>query len=242
MVEWSLDVAALPERPPTHIQESYSSLFLLDDGGNDTSFRLHPNGLCLVGLAPGHAAHCEHAGGSGGDQPGAAGQGAPTGHDVMLLDSAADGVQGARAQQAQPGEDGSQQQQGILPPSAQQQSGGDARLALAPKLLQAELSVGGAEYVLRCGVRGLLVELNARLQRLAGRELLRALEDGYLAILELRAAEAQQLAGRCLSEERYRQRLAEKGQGQEAAQQARPPQQQQQQQAAVQATPAPEAS
>lgn len=72
--------------------------------------------------------------------------------------------------------------------------------------------------------------------------LCRALEDGYLAILELRAAEAQQLAGRCLSEERYRQRLAEKGQGQEAAQQARPPQQQQQQQAAVQATPAPEAS
>ena len=158
MVEWSLDVAALPERPPTHIQESYSSLFLLDDGGNDTSFRLHPNGLCLVGLAPGHAAHCEHAGGSGGDQPGAAGQGAPTGQDVMLLDSAADGVQGARAQQAQPGEDGSQQQQGILPPSAQQQSGGDARLALAPKLLQAEFRKG----------RGPLLQPDTILGRQAG--------------------------------------------------------------------------
>jgi hypothetical protein len=29
------------------------------------------------------------------------------------------------------------------------------------------------------------------------------LEDGYLAILEVRAAEAQQLARRCLTEEQY---------------------------------------
>lgn len=130
--------------------------------------------------------------------------------------------------------------------------------------------------MLRCGVRGLLIELNERLQGLQGEALLRwafllgfavrseeqqhqhqcsssrwcgdvtpscprvqpavpsacycvpcystshccfstcrELERSYLAILDVRAAEAAHLAGRCLSEEQYRQRQVEQQQAQQ---------------------------
>lgn len=133
MVEWQLDVESLPERPLTHIQENYSCLYQPGDGGNDLLFRLHPNGLCLVGLAPSHPALQAVAAGDGsGSQPSAPEP--ATGSDPN------DGGQSAV------GGIGDEQQQGAAPPAAssqEQQPGcSDALLHVAQKLLQAEFRKG----------------------------------------------------------------------------------------------------
>ena len=54
-MEWQLDLE-LPPQPRTHVQQSFRSLYLLDGAGGDLTLHLHPNGLCLVALAPSHAA------------------------------------------------------------------------------------------------------------------------------------------------------------------------------------------
>ncbi|KAI3434958.1 hypothetical protein D9Q98_003012 [Chlorella vulgaris] len=226
-MEWQLDVE-LPAHPKTHIEETYNCCYKLVENGNDLSYRLHPNGLCLIGLAPEHAA-LRIKGGGGESQPGqppalsTAGPGA---------DSASAGSvpqDGSQPAQLAGGDAANQQQQdgaALSEAAAQRREGNDARLVLTEKLVQAEfrkgrgpllqvesvlgrLFCGGTEHVLRCGVRGLLVELNTQLPDARGRELLSALEDGYLAILDVKAAEAQQLLQGCLTLDQYMQQRQE---------------------------------
>lgn len=151
-MQWELDVP-LPAVPPTHIEENYRSLYALDAGdtpGNDLALRLHPNGLCVVALAPSHAAlAASHgSGGSGGEQqaapdhPAAAQQ-----HGVQPPAAEAAPAAGAAAAPA-PGGAGGQQGAGAAGGERQQaaaraaDSSAAAQLALAPKLLQAEFRKG----------------------------------------------------------------------------------------------------
>ncbi|KAL4435644.1 hypothetical protein ABPG77_002607 [Micractinium sp. CCAP 211/92] len=244
MVEWELDVP-LPAVPPTHIEENYRSLYAVGAGGtpgNDLALRLHPNGLCVITLAPSHAGLAASRGGgaiSGEQQAAAEATGQQAGDQQPEAQQAAAAAAkagvSAEGQQSGAARTTAEQQQQQQQQQPQQQRSGPkaaaARLELAPKLLQAQfrrgrgpllqaetvlgrqapwlgflrLTAGGAAYVLRCCCRGLLVELNSRLEGLQGPELLRALRESYLAIVEPRAVDVAQLAASCLSEELYRQ-------------------------------------
>lgn len=180
---WTLDVELPPDGPLPHEQAAYRTLYACAADGNDVALRFHPNGLCVVCLAPSHVSLQDSS--SGGDDGGAAGA------------AAGAATAGAAAPQAAAAGDSSAPQPApsaasdAAPPPA-------ARLALSPKLLGAtfrkgrgpllmpdsilgRLSVGrgggcgggAAEVVLRAGVRGLLVDLNNRLGELRGAELLR---------------------------------------------------------------------
>ena len=84
----------LPPTPPTHIQSNYSIYYVANVGGiegNDQSIYVHPNGLAVVGVAPGHAALAEatHPGpqptnaACGADSSaGTSGLGAPSGREA----------------------------------------------------------------------------------------------------------------------------------------------------------------
>jgi hypothetical protein len=141
MVEWQLDVDKLPERPLTHIQENYSCFYQLgDDGGNELSFRLHPNGLCLVGLAPYHAALQAAAAVCGSARSPAADPSAAAEPAAVMNVKGGDGEQQAGVVACDAG------QQGAAPAAAssvqQQVDGGDVRVQMAQKLLQAEFRKG----------------------------------------------------------------------------------------------------
>lgn len=177
---WTLDVDLPPQGPPPHEQEAYRTLYACAADGNDAALRFHPNGLCVVCLAPSHAALKDS---SSGDD------GASASQDAEGPEAAA--AAGAAPQAAADGDSSAP------PPAAAASVSApppQARLALSPKLLGAtfrkgrgpllmpdsilgRLSVGsgggGAEVVLRAGVRGLLVDLNNRLGELRGAELLR---------------------------------------------------------------------
>ena len=88
MVEWQLDVE-LPPLPPTHLEASFSSLSI--DG--DLLLRLHPNGLCLVALAPTHPALRApgDAGGGGEAAAAAAAEAEPRGGQEATVQQAASG-------------------------------------------------------------------------------------------------------------------------------------------------------
>lgn len=81
----------LPPRPPTHIQSNYSTYYVADVGGiqgNDQSIYVHPNGLAVVGVAPGHAAVAAHL----ASQP----ANTPCGADSSALDPSALGPSGGQ--------------------------------------------------------------------------------------------------------------------------------------------------
>lgn len=66
-----LEEGPLPDVPETHIQLNYTRLYAPDVGelaGNDQYLYIHGNGLCVVGLAPGHAAFAS-LDKLGGEQP-----------------------------------------------------------------------------------------------------------------------------------------------------------------------------
>lgn len=169
MVAWELDVP-LPAVPPTHVDENYRSLYAIDaDGtpGNDLALRLHPNGLCVVTLAPSHAALAAACDAPSGSDEGQAEQQAaqPAAAAEEERQSTAAGS-GAEQQQQQP----HKQETGVRACG----SGPAARLALAPKLLQAEFRKG----------RGPLLQADTVLGRQApSTEPLEALQCSFNAAL-----------------------------------------------------------
>lgn len=162
-LEWSLDVQLPPGGPPSHL-DAYKSLYSLGEAGNDLALHLHPNGLCVVTLAPSHAA-LQPGGGGGGDLPPAAAT-VQDGAAVQLTancDAAAQQAASAAAEAAveaagtaaMAGAAGAEQ-----PAAAQQAAQGAARLALSPKLLHADFRKGRGPLLQpdtvcgRCGQQG----------------------------------------------------------------------------------------
>ena len=147
MEAWQLDVE-LPAIPPTHLDEAYSSHYALDvDGisGNDLVMRLHPNGLCVVALAPSHAARRQPAATAGGGSSRVAGGGAEPGAVAAASAAEADVPSGIDGDA-----EGAQQQTAAQQPSAagcSQQQGGGARLVLGQRLLQAEFRKGRGPWL-----------------------------------------------------------------------------------------------
>ena len=156
MDEWELDVE-LPAIPPTHLDEGYTSLYALDVGGtagNDLVMRLHPNGLCVIALAPSHAALRQpSAAGGGGGSSSQAAQGGGSSATAATNASGAGGPQrdaeaaqqpaAAPAAGQQPAAQQQQQQPAAVAVDNSQQAGGEgARLVLGQKLLQAEMRKG----------------------------------------------------------------------------------------------------
>jgi hypothetical protein len=142
-MEWQLDVE-LPAHPKTHIEETYNCCYKLVENGNDLSYRLHPNGLCLIGLAPEHAALRINGGGGESQtvQPPAlstAGPGADSASAGRVLQD------GSQPAQRAGGDAANQQQQdgaALSEAAAQRRDGSDARLVLTEKLVQAEFRKG----------------------------------------------------------------------------------------------------
>lgn len=156
MVQWELDVP-LPAVPPTHIEENYRSLYAVGAGGthgNDLALRLHPNGLCVITLAPSHAALAASRGGGAisGEQQAAAkatgqqaGDQQPEAQQAAAATAAEAGVSAEGQQSGAAGTTAEQQQHQQQQQPQQQRSGpkaAAARLELAPKLLQAQFRRG----------------------------------------------------------------------------------------------------
>ena len=143
MEGWQLDVE-LPACPPTHLEEAYSSHYALDvDGivGNDLVMRLHPNGLCVVALAPSHPALRQPAatgfGSSSRTAGGAAEPAAAASAAAPPVPSATNG-----------GAEGAQQTAAQQPPAAgSPPPSGGARLVLGQRLLQAEFRKGRGPWM-----------------------------------------------------------------------------------------------
>ena len=146
-LEWSLDVQLPQGGPPSHL-DAYKSFYSLGDAGNDLALRLHPNGLCVVTLAPSHAALRLGGGAAAAappaaslEQDAAAEAPAEDGNGAAQQTTAAAAAAAAAAARdaagtATAGAAGAEQA------AAAQAAQGTARLALGPKLLQAEFRKG----------------------------------------------------------------------------------------------------
>lgn len=135
-VEWQLDVELPADRPRSHVESSYTSYYTTDAAGNDVALRLHPNGLCVITLAPTHAALRAGSGSGGGGA--AAGAAAAGSGDAACV--------GAVAAPPRSAEEGPGQQTAAQAAAAgsaaPQAAAAAARVAFGPKLLQAEFRKG----------------------------------------------------------------------------------------------------
>ena len=145
MEEWQLDVE-LPAIPPSHLEEAYSSHYALDvDGiaGNDLVMRLHPNGLCVVALAPSHAALRQPAATVGGSSSRTAGGAAEPASAASESEAGLPAPSGINVDA-----EGVQQTAAQQPPAASgPRLSGGARLVLGQRLLQAEFRKGRGPWM-----------------------------------------------------------------------------------------------
>lgn len=140
MAAYQLD-DPLPSPPPCNVEQSYERWFQPDvDGtpGNDQFLYLHPNGLCLVGVAPAHAAlrPPQPAGGEAGASTAA---GAAAAEPVQVDAGAAAAAAATQpAEQPAAGASGSE-------PAAPAAAAGSAAAAAAGSPLQQDGGEGAAE-------------------------------------------------------------------------------------------------
>ncbi|XP_047079053.1 protein Abitram-like [Lolium rigidum] len=161
------DAGSLPATPPSAVEANFARYFVADylNPGHDQYVYRHPNGLCVVGLAPAHAALKEEGGITAVD------------FNVGKTDRSEIKVTGKRKRNAQ-----HLQENSVL------------------------CKVGAADksFVVRCCVKGSLLEVNDRLIKQPNLLNTSADREGYIAIFMPKPADWLKIKDKFLSFEDYK--------------------------------------
>lgn len=187
---------AFPPRPPSYLEQNYTTHVFRDvagAAGNDILAAAHPNGIAFLALATCHAALRQAGLGDAGHAANDASSPARLVFDLPQPAERGGGGRGGRGGGG--GGRGGAHRKG--------KNGRASDIFLVPGQIVARLRCGGGcgesggcggedgqqEWVLASPLRGRLVEANAALEGMEGVELLTALRDGYLAVLEVKTGE-----------------------------------------------------
>ncbi|KAF8030370.1 hypothetical protein BT93_E2724 [Corymbia citriodora subsp. variegata] len=167
------DVRNLPLAPPSAVEVNFVAYFAPDfmKPGHDHYVYRHPNGLCVVGLAPTHVAFRDEGGVTGVD------------FNVGKSDRSAIKVTGKRKKNAQHFESNT---------------------------MLCKVCTKSDSYVVRCCVKGSLLEVNERLIKQPNLLNSSADREGYIAIIMPRPADWLKVKATLLGLEEYK-RLKEQG-------------------------------
>ncbi|KAJ4702180.1 Protein Simiate [Melia azedarach] len=160
------NVHDLPLTPPSAVDSNFVAYFAPDfmKAGHDQYVYRHANGLCVIGLAPTHAAFKDEAGISAVD------------FNVGKSDRSGFKVTGKRKKNAQHFE---------------------SNTALC------KVCTNNASYIVRCCVKGSLLEVNNRLIKQPGLLNSSAGREGYIAIIMPKPADWLKIKSSLLSLEEY---------------------------------------
>ncbi|CAL1355501.1 unnamed protein product [Linum trigynum] len=160
------DPENLPATPPSAVETNFVSYFAPDftKPGHDQYVYRHANGLCVVGLAPGHLAFKDEGGITAVD------------FNVGKSDRSGMKVTGKRKKNAQHFE---------------------SNTAIC------KVSTKGDSYIVRCCVKGSLLEVNDRLIKQPGLLNSSADREGYVAIMMPRPADWLKVKASLMSGEEY---------------------------------------
>ncbi|XP_047078849.1 protein Abitram-like [Lolium rigidum] len=161
------DAGSLPATPPSAVEANFARYFVADylNPGHDQYVYRHPNGLCVVGLAPAHAALKEEGGITAVD------------FNVGKTDRSEIKVTGKRKRNAQ-----HLQENSVL-----------CKVAATDK-----------SFVVRCCVKGSLLEVNDRLIKQPNLLNTSADREGYIAIFMPKPADWLKIKDKFLSFEDYK--------------------------------------
>ncbi|KAJ1277578.1 hypothetical protein BS78_04G015100 [Paspalum vaginatum] len=160
------DLADLPPSPPSAVEANFARYFVADylNPGHDQYVYRHPNGLCVVGIAPSHIAFKE---------------GGITAVDfnVGKSDRSEMKVTGKRKRNAQ---------------------------HLQENSALCKVCVNDKSFIVRCCVKGPLLEINDRLIKQPDLLNTAADREGYIAIFQPKPADWLKIKDKFLSYEDYR--------------------------------------
>ncbi|KAK2974892.1 hypothetical protein RJ640_020807 [Escallonia rubra] len=161
------DVANLPSTPPSAIESNFITYFAPDfiKPGHDQYVHRHANGLCVIGLAPGHVAFKENEGVTSVD------------FNVGKSDRSGIKVTGKRKRNAQHFE---------------------------PNTALCKVFSNDAYYIVRCCVKGSLLEVNESLIKQPGLLNSSAEREGYIAIIMPKPTDWLKAKAALLSSEEYK--------------------------------------
>lgn len=161
------DAADLPASPPSAVEANFARYFIADfpNPGHDQYVYRHPNGLCVVGLAPAHVAFKEEGGITAVD------------FNVGKSDRSEMKVTGKRKRNAQ---------------------------HLQENSALCKVCVNDKSFVVRCCVKGSLLEINDRLIKQPDLLNTAADREGYIAIFQPKPADWLKIKDKFLSYEDYR--------------------------------------
>ncbi|CAL5024391.1 unnamed protein product [Urochloa decumbens] len=159
--------ADLPASPPSAVEANFARYFIADfmNPGHDQYVYRHPNGLCVVGLAPAHVALKEEGGITAVD------------FNVGKSDRSEMKVTGKRKRNAQ---------------------------HLQENSALCKVCVNDKSFVVRCCVKGSLLEINDRLIKQPDLLNTAADREGYIAIFQPKPADWLKIKDKFLSHEDYR--------------------------------------
>ncbi|KAI4366290.1 hypothetical protein MLD38_022183 [Melastoma candidum] len=160
------DATDLPLFPLSAVESNFVAYFAPDftKPSHDHYIYRHPNGLCVVGLAPGHAALRDEGGVKGVD------------FNVGKSDRSAIKVTGKRKKNAQHFE---------------------------ANTMLCKVSTSVDTYVIRCCVKGSLLEVNEKLVKQPGLLNTAADREGFIAIIMPKPADWLKVKSKFLSREEY---------------------------------------
>lgn len=161
------DAADLPASPPSAVEANFARYYISDfmNPGHDQYVYRHPNGLCVVGLAPAHVAFKEEGGITAVD------------FNVGKSDRSEMKVTGKRKRNAQ---------------------------HLQENSALCKVCVNDKSFVVRCCVKGSLLEINDRLIKQPDLLNTAADREGYIAIFQPKPADWLKIKDKFLSYEDYR--------------------------------------
>ncbi|KAI6690842.1 hypothetical protein NL676_027670 [Syzygium grande] len=161
------DVRDLPLAPPSAVESNFVAYFAPDfmKPGHDQYVYRHPNGLCVVGLAPTHVAFRDEGGVTGVD------------FNVGKSDRSAIKVTGKRKKNAQ---------------------------HLESNSMLCKVCTKSDSYVVRCCVKGSLLEVNERLIKQPDLLNSSADREGYIAIIMPKPADWLKVKATLLGLEEYK--------------------------------------
>ncbi|RLN08766.1 FAM206 family protein [Panicum miliaceum] len=161
------DAADLPASPPSAVEANFARYFIADfmNPGHDQYVYRHPNGLCVVGLAPAHVAFKEEGGITAVD------------FNVGKSDRSEMKVTGKRKRNAQ---------------------------HLQENSALCKVCVNDKSFVVRCCVKGSLLEINDRLIKQPDLLNTAADREGYIAIFQPKPADWLKIKDKFLNYEDYR--------------------------------------
>jgi hypothetical protein len=161
------DAGSLPATPPSAVEANFARYFVADylNPGHDQYVYRHPNGLCVVGLAPAHAALKEEGGITAVD------------FNVGKTDRSEIKVTGKRKRNAQ---------------------------HLQENSVLCKVGATDKSFVVRCCVKGSLLEVNDRLIKQPNLLNTSADREGYIAIFMPKPADWLKIKDKFLSFEDYK--------------------------------------